>query len=352
MSRRLNKLLEKLKSLGLDALLVTSPANISYLTNYISRDSWLLVGKKGGFYFTDPRYTIEAKHNLGTSYQIVQTRANLTQAVNKICQKQKITKIGFEKKYLAFDFHKKLGEGLVKKELIPTSGLIEEFRQIKNKREIAKIRKATQITIQALRFIKNHIAPGITEIEIVGELERFIRYHGASGSSFEVIVASGVNSSYPHHLSSAKKIRKNEPVLIDIGVNYQGYKSDLTRVFFSGKMSALEHKIYKVISQAQKLALAKIKPQVKINEVDRAARNYIQKKGFGRFFTHNLGHGIGLEVHEAPNIGPKQEVALKEGMIFTLEPAIYLPGKFGIRIEDMVLVTKKGVELLSVSLNQ
>ena len=206
--------------------------------------------------------------------------------------------------------------------------------------------------MDALRYIREFLSCGRSELEIAAELERFIRYHGAQSASFDIIVASGINSSYPHHLTSPKKLKSGESLVIDMGVNYRGYKSDLTRVFFLGKITLLVRRIYDIVRNAQQKAIARIKPGSSIREVDEAARSYIAQKGYGRYFGHNLGHGIGLEVHEAPKISSRQEGRLKEGMVFTIEPGIYLPGKFGIRIEDLVLVTKKGCEVLSGSLDK
>jgi Xaa-Pro aminopeptidase len=204
----------------------------------------------------------------------------------------------------------------------------------------------------ALEFIKDFISVGRTEIEIAAELERFIRYNGASRSAFDIIVASGQNSSFPHHLTSQKKIKNNEPVLIDIGVDYLGYKSDLTRVFFLGKINSCLKRIYDIVVEAQNRAIKKIKPGVNISSIDAAARQYIAHQGFGSYFGHNLGHGVGIEVHEKPYISDKENGVLVPGMVLTVEPAIYLPNRFGIRVEDEILVTQKRCEVLSGALNK
>ncbi|RKY31873.1 MAG: hypothetical protein DRP74_03825 [Candidatus Omnitrophota bacterium] len=226
------------------------------------------------------------------------------------------------------------------------------MRQIKTAQEVEEIKKGLTITISAFRFIKHYIIPGKKEIEVQAELERFIRYHGASNSAFETIVASGPNSSFPHHKAGERKLRMSEPVLIDFGVDYHGYKTDLTRVFFLGKITPAFRKIYNIVTRAHGLALRTIRPGVKISSIDKAARQYIKQSGYGGFFSHNLGHGVGREIHEEPHISEKEESLLKKGMVFTLEPAIYLPGKFGVRIEDMVLVREAGCEILSANLEK
>ncbi|MDP2044546.1 MAG: M24 family metallopeptidase, partial [Candidatus Omnitrophota bacterium] len=237
-------------------------------------------------------------------------------------------------------------------DLIPTHSIIEDKRQVKDAQEIAKLRRATRITASALEHIQKFLVPGIKEVEVVAELERFIRYHGARASAFDIIVASGRNSSQPHHLSGESRLSDNQPVLIDLGVDFQGYKSDLTRVFFLGKIKVLVSKVYAIVLKAQEQAIKRIRPGAEMAEIDRVAREYIASKGYAKYFTHNLGHGFGLEVHEDPRISRNEASSLKPGMTFTVEPGIYLPGKFGIRIEDMVLVTRKGCEVLSGAINK
>lgn len=346
-----------LKTKGIDALLINSPANISYLTNYISRDSYLLISKKQNIYWTDGRYTQEAKSKLNKNFIIEEIGINnyksFADAIYEACLRLNIKRIGFEEQHLSYSQYITLKKNIKKPlSLTAARNTIEEIRQIKSSDEISKIKEAVNITIRAFNYIKKFIIPGKKEIEIAGQLENYIRHNGATGTSFDIIVASGINTSFPHHLTSHRKILKDEPLLIDLGVCYHGYKSDLTRVYFSGKISPLMEKIYRVLINAQSKAIKEIKPLVKIKNIDTTARQYIANEGFGGFFNHSLGHGIGLEVHELPHISPKQNTELKEGMIFTVEPGIYLPGKFGIRIEDMVLVTKEGVDILSGSLNK
>lgn len=351
--QKLNNLRKGWTQQNLNGLLITLPANISYLTDYTSRHSWFLISKKENVYLTDSRYIEEAKNNLGKLFSIRQVNESLFNTIDCLCKNLNIKNLGFEERYLSVYEYQKLREKLgPTTQLIPTQGLVEKLREIKSPEEINKIREATRITISALKFIKNFISPGARETEIAGELQRFIRYAGGIDVSFDIIVASGPNSSYPHHKTSRRKIGNNEPVLIDIGVDYFGYKSDLTRVFFSGKINSLIRRVYNIVVKAQDKAINKIKPHVLINKIDRAARQYITRKGYGGFFNHNLGHGVGLEVHEAPRISPKENKELKEGMVFTIEPAIYLPGKFGIRLEDIVLVTKNNAEVISGALDK
>ncbi len=349
----IQKIYAKLSQENLDGLIVSSPANISYLTNSTSRDSYFLISKKTNIYFTDSRYIEEAKKNLRRLALVKKVNGSVFKIIADACINLGLKRIGFEERYLPFAEHKKIKQELNKRgDLIPTFGLVEELREIKTTEELEKIKKAIQITIKAFKFIKDFMSPGKKEIEIAAELERFISYNGARKEAFDIIVASGPDSSFPHHMTSQRKIKNNEPVLVDIGVDYLGYKSDLTRVFFLGKISPTVKKIYDIVRKAQDRAIKNIKPAVHINKIDTAARQYITQEGYGGFFGHNLGHGIGLEVHEEPRISPKAEGILKPNMVFTVEPAIYLPNKFGIRLEDIVLVTKKGCNVLSGSLNK
>ena len=353
MGLRIKNIYAKLEQENIEGLIVSLPSNVSYLTESLSRDSYLLVSKKENIYFTDSRYAEEAKKTLKGVAILKKTNGSVFKLIADACLNLGLKRIGFEERYLPFAEYKKIKKGLNKKtHLVPTHSFIEELREIKDADEIEKIKRAIRITGAALKFIKRFILPGKKEIEIVAELERFIRYHGAGNSAFDIIVASGPNSSYPHHMPSERRIKSNEPVLIDIGVDYLGYKSDLTRVFFLGKIDVQIQKNYDIVLAAQERAIKKIKPAQIIAEIDRAARQYITRKGYGGFFGHNLGHGIGLDIHEDPHISAKENSIARPGMVFTIEPAIYLPDKFGIRIEDMVLVTERGCEVLSGAISK
>jgi len=353
MNPRLKNIRIKLAQERLDGLLLSSPANISYLINYQSRDSFLVITKDKEIYITDSRYTEEARLYLKGGIIIKKIDGSVFKTIAEVLGDLNLKRTGFEERYLPFADYRKIRDNLKRDmELIPVYGLVEVLRQIKDAEEISKIKKGLNITFKALHFIQDFIKPGKKEIEIAAEIERFIRYNGASGAAFEIIVASGPNSAFPHHITSQRKIKENEPVLIDMGVDYSGYKTDLTRTFFLGKINTLFKKVYRIVSHAQERALRLIKPGVALSRLDLSARQYITQKGYGGFFGHNLGHGVGLETHEAPQISGKETAKAMPGMVFTVEPGIYIPGRFGIRIEDMVLVTRKGVELLSGTFNK
>ncbi|MFC1709410.1 M24 family metallopeptidase [Candidatus Omnitrophota bacterium] len=351
MISRLERLRSKLNKRGVDSILLSHPANISYLTDFPTQDSYLLANKNKCLLITDSRYSSEYRHCLKTkAIEVLETSKKLPQTLKIIDEKLQIKSLAFEQEHLSFFLYQKLKSSFGKR-LTPTKEVIESMRIIKDAAEIKLIKKALSITLDALKFTKKILKPGIKELELAAEIERYIRLKGATNTSFDIIVASGPHSALPHARKTQRKIRNNEPVLIDMGVEYKGYKSDLTRVFFLGKMDTLFRKVYSIVQTAQQKARDSIRPGVSIEYIDRVARQHITKKGFGKFFKHSLGHGIGLETHELPKISSKNKNKLRPGMLFTLEPGIYLDNKFGVRIEDMVLVTKKGKEILSGSAN-
>ncbi|HOW42706.1 MAG TPA: Xaa-Pro peptidase family protein [Candidatus Omnitrophota bacterium] len=351
MNKRIQQVLASLKKQKIDAAFFSSAPAVSYLTGYKSRDSYLLVSRQQQLYMTDSRYTAEARQHL-KGFTVEQVRESGLSSLALTCARLKFKTLGFENRSLSYADYQRMKEKLPP-DLVVTgiSGVVEQLRQIKSPAELRIIRQATRITLEAYSYIKQFIRPGIREIELAGELERFIRYHGAACASFDIIVASGPNSSFPHHLTSARRVEADEPVMIDMGVEVDGYKSDLTRVFFSGKIKTLANRLYSVVLTAQQKAIARVKPGVALQDIDQAARHYLDSRGVGKYFLHSLGHGVGLEVHEQPYVNCRARGVLKPGMVFTVEPAVYLPGKFGIRIEDMVVVTRKGCEVISGSVN-
>jgi len=352
MNLRLKKLFARLKPAGLDGLLLNVPANISYLLQYLSRDSYLLASPDGLIYITDSRYTSEARQHLTGMADIRTYKGNLFETIGGSCADLGIKRLGFEERFLPYaEFHK-IKEKLRGVQLLVGGGHVETLRQIKDAGELAKIRAAVTITLQALDFIQDFLQPGIRELEVAAELERFIRYAGAQQASFETIVAFGPNAAYPHHVTGSRKLQTGEMALIDMGVDYAGYKSDLTRTFILDRITLLARKVYDVVKKAQTRAIRAIRPGVRASILDGIARRYIAKHGFGRYFGHNLGHGVGLTIHEAPSLSPQSNILMEPGMVFTVEPGIYLPGKVGVRIEDMVRVTEKGAQVISGAVDQ
>jgi Xaa-Pro aminopeptidase len=353
MNTRARVFQKRLSNNNLDGFIFSSAQNLSYLTGVFNSDAYALISKRAVTYFTDPRFKDSSKKILkGLAALKIFHGSVFTQLAQTII-KQRLKRVGFEERHLPFAEYKKI-KSLLKGRtlLIPTYGVVEGLREVKTLEEISKIRRALTIPASAVNFIKDFLQPGLKELEIAAELERFIRYQGASDSSFDTIVAIGNNSAYPHHKPTLRELKNNEILLVDMGVDYLGYKSDLTRAFFLGKINTLVLKIYNIVKEAQRLAIKEIRPGKSCAQIDAVARNYIASKGYAKNFTHSLGHGIGLNVHESPHITCGNNEILREGMVFTVEPAIYLPGKFGVRIEDMVLVIKNGCEVLSGSINK
>ncbi|MFC1703422.1 M24 family metallopeptidase [Candidatus Omnitrophota bacterium] len=351
MTPQLTKLIKELEKLRLDALLITNEANISYLTAFDAQDSWLFVSKKRCFYITDFRYVEEARHHL-KGIKIKKSNGSIFNLVGKLALSQNIRTLGFESRHISHAEYK-----AIKKELpratkyVPTVNVVELLRQIKTSAELFKIKRALHVTKQSFGFLKNAIKPGIRESDLEIALSNFIRTHGCR-YAFNPIIASGINASYPHAKVTNRLIKRGEPIIIDMGVDYLGYKSDLTRVFFLGKIPSTVKHAYEIVLEAQLRAIKKIKAGALINEVDSVARNYIKSKGLGKYFGHALGHGIGRETHEFPPVSSKNESEFAAGMVVTVEPAVYLSGKFGIRIEDMVLVKNNGCEILSADIDK
>jgi len=333
---------------GLDALLLNTQANVSYAAGFHAPDSYAVISRKSVCVITDFRYTADFRRAAGNRVTIREYKKSPFDTICEHIVKQNIRKLGFESRYLSFAECEILNRKLAKRtSFIPLAKTLEALREIKSAVEIARIRQAARITLKTLSFARQRLKPGTPEQAIAGDIERFVRLHGAESTAFETIVASGPNSSYPHARVSRRRLQEGDPVIIDMGVEYEGYKCDLTRTFFLGKINPIVQKAAEIVRQAQLLAIQTIKPGIAAKAVDAAARNYIAKQGFGKNFGHSLGHGVGLEVHEGPSLNKKNPALLKPGMVFTVEPGIYLAGRFGIRMEETVLVTATGVEVIS-----
>ena len=346
MNDRLRELISSFSKHHIDAFLVTKDINISYLAGFPASESWLLVLPKKTFYVTDFRYILEAQKGL-KGITVKRYTKSFSETIFSIASTHHVKRIGFDDRHVPLSTFKRLKKSLRKKiKLVAINGLIENLREIKTKHEIAQIKKALKLNLEAYAFLKGVIKPGRSEKEVLRKLEQFVRNKNAA-FSFPPIIASGPNSCFPHAKVTDRKIKNNEAVLVDMGMDTGGYKSDLTRIFFLGKIPRQIREVCAIVYTAQKKAISKIKANVRACEIDYEARNYIAKNGLGKFFGHSLGHGVGLEIHEGPTVSQRSPAILKEGMVFTVEPAVYIPNKFGIRIEDMVLVTHDGCEILS-----
>ncbi len=352
MTPRIKKLIAEFpRHKNIDALLVTNDTNIRYLTGFNACESWLLVTKTKAFYITDFRYTQEAREGLKgvVVKQFTQTPCLELCELSKL---YKIKRLGFDEKHTSVALFKRLRDFCPRRvKLLPATGLVEILREIKEAGEIVQIRECLKLHFKALLFLKKVVKPGLTERQVLAKLEGFVKAHKV-GFSFPPIIASGPNSAYPHAKVGDRVIRNNEPVLIDIGIDINGYKSDLTRNFFLGKIPPSYAKVLLALRLAQKEAIALIKPGVPVAEVDLKARNVLRRFGLAKYFGHSLGHGVGLDIHENPRLSCKSTSVLEPGMIVTVEPGVYIPNQFGIRVEDMVLVTEQGCEVLSGNYDQ
>ena len=332
---------------NIDALLITQDVNIKYLTEFPAQESWLLVTPQKVVYITEFRYIQEAKEGLKGVAVVKQHTQCLASTLFNLAKLYKIKRLGFDERTMSLSCFKKMKSFCPRRtKLIPTSGLLESLREIKEDNEIQVTRACLKIHFKALEMLKKVVKVGATERQILGHLEGFIKKEGVN-FSFNPIIASGPNSAYPHARVSDRTLKNNEPVLIDIGIDIKGYKSDLTRNFFLGRMTPRYKQVITATTLAQKEAIAMVKPGVAVAQVDAHARKVLRKFGLAKYFGHSLGHGVGLEIHENPRLSVKSKAILEPGMIVTIEPGVYLPGQFGVRVEDMVLVTKEGCEVLS-----
>jgi Xaa-Pro aminopeptidase len=351
MKKRIERCVKEIKRLNLDALLVNSSPNITYLSGFRdSKDGFLLITcLKELFYFTNPIYEEETRQI--NSWKVIVSNGNIFDLIIQTIKKLNLKRVGFEAKHLPFLEYEKIKEGIREERIdfIETIDLIEKLRAVKTKKEIVLIKKAIEITQEAFVFLKEIFEENMTEKDLTIEIEKFLRLK-ADSFAFSPIIASGRNSFFPHYFAQDKKVNSSF-LLVDLGAKYKNYCADLTRVFFWSKIPPLLKKVYRVVKDAQKLAISKVKEGLKIKELDKKVREFIEKKGFGKYIRHSTGHGIGLEVHEYPFINYKNEDILKEGMVITIEPGIYIKGRFGIRIEDVVLVKKERGEVLSETLH-
>lgn len=349
---RLTRIKGILKEEFLDGFLVTDERNLRYLSGFRGGESYLVISGKKNYFITDFRYKEDAEDTLGGFEIVVAKEKRVAFAIKDVVGALGIKRLGLESRNLCYDNYLELKNALPGVELVACSNIIEKMREIKDAKEIKLIRRACDITMHALEHIKDHLEAGTSEVELSNKVDHIMRQHGAKKASFDVTAAIGPNSSKPHAIPSSRTLREGEAVLIDAGCEFEGYKSDLTRLFFLGRISRKTKELYHIVLEAQRRAISGVKPGARACDIDKLARSYIDKKGYGQYFGHALGHGIGLEVHEAPRMSGANTNQLKEGMVFTVEPAIYIPKKIGIRIEDIVLVKKGGCEVLTGDLDK
>ncbi|HEX3871659.1 MAG TPA: Xaa-Pro peptidase family protein [Pirellulales bacterium] len=340
--------LRKLLKKGPSALLVTSFTNVSYLTGFTGDDSYLLITPKDEVVISDFRYTEQLEQECpDVELHIRTVGVSMRDSVAKVVAGAKLSQLGIEGDSITVSEHQAMAAKLAKVELIATSGLVEELREVKDKHEIDEIRLAARQAERAFEVLRATLRGESTEKQVADDLEHQMRQFGAKGASFPPIVAVGPRAALPHARPTDKQIGSADFVLVDWGATARQYKSDLTRVLVTGKISPKLERVYGVVLEAQQRAIAAVRPGMACREVDQVARAVITDAGFGKQFGHGLGHGLGLDIHESPRLNSSADRPLRPGMVITIEPGIYLPGWGGVRIEDDVLVTKTGGEMLT-----
>ncbi|MFC4103846.1 M24 family metallopeptidase [Paenibacillus xanthanilyticus] len=338
----------RLSELGLDALLVTSAVNRRYVSGFTGSAGVLLLTGTQNYLVTDFRYRTQAPEQ-APAFTVVEHGIKLLDTVAELANAAGVKRLGFEQDHVVFSEYIGWKDGLAGVELVPVSGVIEKLRMFKDDAELAVMREACALADATYQHILGVIKPGLRESDVALEMETFMRKGGASGPSFETIVASGERSALPHGVASNRIIGDNEFVKLDFGAYYNGYCSDLTRTVVVGKPSEKHREIYAIVLEAQMTALAGIKPGMTGREADALARDVIARYGYGDHFGHGTGHGLGMEIHESPRLSKMSDTVLEPGMTVTVEPGIYLPGFGGVRIEDDIVITAGGNERLTAS---
>lgn len=350
--RRITKLRELMNKRAIDGVLLVGDANRNYLSGFTGDESFSVITSDKAFFITDSRFTEQAKQQV-KDYEVVEYSKNGTfvDFLSDLVDKNAIKKLGFEEDILSFRNYS-LYKNKISCELVPMEGMVEEIRIMKDESELVVLRKAAEIADKAFDHIIKFIKPGMTEREIGLELEFFMKKLGATALSFPSIVASGVRSSLPHGIATDKVVNRGEFLTLDYGCVYEGYCSDMTRTLVIGEPTGKMSEIYNVVLEAQERALKAFKPGIPASEVDKVARDFITEKGYGSYFGHSLGHGVGRQIHEAPVVGYRNTKELQAGMLVTDEPGIYIPDFGGVRIEDLLLIKEDGIEILSKSSKQ
>jgi Xaa-Pro aminopeptidase len=341
-----NTILKKrLPEFGVDGLLVTDLSNVRYLTGFTGSSGFLIFTKEHSIFVTDFRYQEQAKNEV-KRFSIQIETAEKADAIKRLVKKYKIQKLGFEDHSINYSTYKNLLKGKLR--LKALTDTVESLRIIKSQEELSYIKTAIRRAENAFRRLQPFIKVGVTEQKLANRLEGLLREEGCKTIPFGVIVASGHMSALPHAKPTSRMIKKGDFILFDWGGECEGYYSDMARtIAIKDKYLEKQFEIYSTVSNAQRRTIKAVKPGIKATMVDTVARDFINQKGYGDYFGHSTGHGIGLAVHERPIISWQSKDTIKEGMVFTIEPGIYLPDFGGVRIEDVIYVSKNGVEVLT-----
>jgi Xaa-Pro aminopeptidase len=346
LQQRCGDIAARLPELKADCLVVSSAANVRYLAGFAGSNGLILLTPGETHFFTDPRYAIEAAKNISAKVHVV--KGPLSGGAAEVIQRKRLKKIGFESASLLYEEYLKLQEQLpLGASLIPAGKVIEERRMIKSEAEIATIRESVRINSEAYDRALKRIRPGVRELDIAAEIEFQMKMLGAEKPSFDTIVAAGVRTALPHAHPGEYRLRANELLLIDMGASLHGYASDMTRVSHLGRVPRRVQEMYRAVLEAQLAGIAAVREGTTAGRVDTVTRNVLKKHKLDKAFVHSTGHGLGLEIHEMPRLGKKDPTTLRAGMAITIEPGVYVEGVGGIRIEDTVLVTATGCEILT-----
>jgi Xaa-Pro aminopeptidase len=330
----------------IEALLISSLANVRYLTGFAGSSGLVLATPTGTHFITDPRYGTDASRNVTCKVHIAKRPLSDTAAT--IIKRNRLKKIGFEPAWMNVEEHQAFQKKLPPRTVLePAGGIVEELRAVKSPSEIEQIRRSVRVNSEAYGRTLGKIRVGMRERDIASELDYQMRVRGAEKCAFDTIVAAGVRTALPHAHPSDRRLEENELLLIDMGAFVDGYASDMTRVSFLGVPSKRVRSLYRAVAEAQQAAMGAVRAGVSAGRVDAAAREVLKSHELERAFVHSTGHGLGLEIHEGPRIGKKDKTKLRAGMVITIEPGAYIEGLGGVRIEDTVLVTEHGCEVLT-----
>jgi len=349
-ANRLQRLRQRLAKLEIDAIFVSQPENRYYLSGFDGSAGYLLITEKDAIIATDFRYIEQVKQQ-SPDFRVFQMFGDMANWFPELLAGLQGRKLGFESRHMSLAMYHQMGNIMKRLEsspgLVPLEGLVESLRAVKDTEEIEAMAEAADISDRAFQHIEENIRVGMSERDVAWELEKFMREHGSQAVPFDLIVASGPNTALPHARPSARAIQEGEPVLMDIGARVNGYSSDLTRTICLGQPDDNFKKVYDIVLGAQLAALELVKEGMTGEQADNLARTVIAESGYAEAFGHALGHGVGLAAHEAPRLGPGSKEELVSGMVFTVEPGVYLPGWGGVRIEDLVVLENSRLRVLS-----
>jgi len=345
---RRSRLIQLIRRSGVKALLVTNPRNVTYLTGFTGEDSYLLIGPGQLRLFSDSRFETQLSDECPEIPTEIRTARTLMPDFLAANLDRSLTSIGIESSSMVAAVRDQLAEALKPAEIVSQPGLVEQLRVIKDAGEIEELRRAVSQAERGFTLMRSQLVTSQTEREAAHELEHGMRRFGALRAAFDPIIAVGDRAALPHYRAGLRRFAESSFALVDWGaVSAGGYHSDLTRLLVTSKLPPKLHHVYGVVLKAQQAGIAAIRPGARCQDVDAAARRVIEEAGYARYFGHGLGHGIGLDIHEGPRLSPISTDELKPGMTVTVEPGIYLPGVGGVRIEDDILVTRDGYEVLT-----